>query len=93
MLADSTAHQAEFASPEAQAFPAPVAAPPEACGEAVVTTDRTAAPDETLIRSIIHQVVAKMSPPAFPPDIIEQIARKFSDEIIADIAADPRQKQ
>ncbi len=92
-LGDTIADQARFASSDVEANPAPVAAPPEAGGEAVVTGGRTPAPDETLIRSIIHQVVAKMSPPALPPYVIEEIANKFSEEIIAEITAEPPQRQ
>ncbi len=37
--------------------------------------------DAAAVYSIVQRVVAKMSPPALPPDAIEDMARKFADEI------------
>ncbi len=41
--------------------------------------------DANTIQSIVHRVVVKMSPPALSPEVIEQMARKFAEEIIAEM--------
>lgn len=51
--------------------------------------ERLAAPPPALDRGrvydIVHKVVAKMSPPAFPAQAIEEMARKFTDEILSEL--------
>ncbi len=66
-----TSEPAAVAAPE----PEPVAPPP-----APATTL-----DTEQIFSIVHKVVLKMSPPALSPQMIEDMARKFADEIIAEL--------
>jgi CheY-like chemotaxis protein len=41
--------------------------------------------DRERVYEIVHKVVAKMSPPAFPAEAIEEMARKFSDEILNEL--------
>jgi len=45
--------------------------------------------DEAQIFSIVHQVVAKMSPPVLSPQMVEDIARRFADELIQDFNSQP----
>ncbi len=40
--------------------------------------------DADQVYSIVHKVVVKMSPPAFPAQAIEEMARRFTDEIVAE---------
>ncbi len=91
---------AEVPAPEAEAMaaepPAPetetAAAPPEepvAQAEPAPPPAEVAAPaatvDEAEIFSIVHKVVLKMSPPALSPLMIEDIARRCADEIVAEL--------
>lgn len=41
--------------------------------------------DANTIQSIVRRVVVKMAPPALSPEVIEQMARKFAEEIIAEM--------
>lgn len=66
--------ESESAGEEEAVAPSPEPAPPP--------------PSSTLdadqVYSIVHKVVVKMSPPAFPPQAIEDMARRFTDEIVAE---------
>ncbi len=64
--------------------PEPEAAPPPAPAPTL---------DPELIYSIIHKTVMKMAPPAFPAQAIEDMARKFADEIIAELSSECSQGQ
>lgn len=78
--------------PEAVA-PAPEAAPP--LTELAAPPDEPPAPASTggpdtaiapeRVFTIVHKVVVKMSPPALSPQMVEDIARKFADEITAEL--------
>jgi CheY-like chemotaxis protein len=75
------------AEEEVAAPPPEAAAPPPAPEEApapVEAPPRAAALDADQVFSIVHKVVAKMTPPAFPAQTIEDMARKFTDEILAE---------
>ncbi len=45
--------------------------------------------DAAEIFSIVHKVVVKMSPPALSPQTVEDIARRFADEITAELNSKP----
>ncbi len=87
------APEREAAAPEA-ALPAPAAAaaaetpeaPPEAAAEPAAPA--AAALDPEQVFSIVHKVVVKMSPPALSPQMIEDIARRFTDEILAELRSE-----
>jgi CheY-like chemotaxis protein len=76
--------------------PAPevVAAPPEEpAAQAAPTPPAEVAPpakviDDAQVYAIVHKVVAKMSPSAFSPEFIENLARKFADEIAAELKSE-----
>lgn len=65
---------APAAEPTPEPVPEPVAAPPPPA--------RTLDADQ--IFAIVHKVVVKMSPPALSPQMVEEMARKFADEITAE---------
>jgi CheY-like chemotaxis protein len=69
------AAEEEVAAPslEEVAAPAAEAVPPPA-----------PALDADRVYSIVHRVVVKMSPPAFPAQAVEDMARKFTDEILSE---------
>jgi hypothetical protein len=75
-LHDAESGQVRFAAEEeAPPAPEPVAAAEPAAN----------ALDETLIFSIVHKVVVKMSPPALSPQMVEDMARRFADEVIQEL--------
>jgi CheY-like chemotaxis protein len=79
-LHDAESGQVRFAAVE-EAPPAPEAvAPPPAAAKTL---------DEAQIFSIVHQVVVKMSPPALSPQVVEDIARRFADEVIQELNSRP----
>jgi CheY-like chemotaxis protein len=65
-------------------------APPEA--EVEPEVEAPAAPavplDPQWVYSIVRKAVAKMSPPALPPQIVEEMASKLAEEIIAELNAE-----
>jgi len=65
--------EAEAAAEEEAVAPAPEAAAPPA-----------PTLDAEQVYSIVHRVVMKMSPPAFPAQALEDMARRFTDEIVAE---------
>ena len=82
-LTDATSGHVRFAPGEE--------AEPAAEEEAVAPPPEPAAPpppapslDADQVFSIVHKVVAKMSPPAFPAQTIEDMARRFTDEILSE---------
>jgi len=78
-LTEAASGSVRFDSPQPEVAPErepePVAPPPPP----VPAVD----PDQ--IFAIVHKVVVKMSPPALSPSMIEDMARKFTDEIIQDL--------
>ena len=82
--------------PEAAAeAPEPKTAVPEAAAESpevapaeIAAAPAPAAPDPEQVFSIVHKVVASMSPPALTPQMIEDIARRLSDEILTDLRSE-----
>jgi CheY-like chemotaxis protein len=98
--ATAAAPEPEIAAPEPEAA-APEAAIPVPGGEAAAETPEAppeaaaepaapavAALDPEQVFSIIHKVVVKMSPPALSPQMIEDIARRFTDEILAELRSE-----
>ena len=86
-LNDAAAGQVRFGSAEPEVAPP---ATPEPEPEPAPEPEPPAAPatktlDAEEIYSIVHKVVVKMSPPALSPQMIEDMARKFADEIISDL--------
>jgi CheY-like chemotaxis protein len=86
------AHEAEPAAlaPEVATTPfEPVAPAPEAAPPSPQPTTPPPEPagkvDAEQVFLIVHKVVVKMSPPALSPQMIEDIARKFADEIVAEL--------
>jgi CheY-like chemotaxis protein len=67
---------------EEAAAPLELTPPPEAASLAPAPS---AAISAEQVYAIVHKVVAKMSPPAFPPQMIEDMARRFADEIAAEL--------
>lgn len=83
-----TAPPAPEAAPEVIETLAPAAEPPPA--EAVVAAAPAAAAptlDPDWVYWIVRTVVVKMSPPAFSPETIEEMARKITDEITAELSS------
>ena len=94
-LTEATAGQVRFAAPEAE-----VSAEAEAVGEVPVPVPEAAAApppaaviDADLIYAIVRRVVLKMAPPALPVQMIEEMARQFADEILAELGEAPPQPQ
>ncbi|HET7840446.1 MAG TPA: response regulator [Terriglobia bacterium] len=83
-IAQSEAPSSEAPAPEA------VAAPPEepAAPAPAEVAPRAKTVDEAQVFSIVHKVVLKMSPPALSPQMIEDIARRFADEITAELKSE-----
>ena len=75
---------AEEAVPESVEIPSPVAEAQPA-EVAVAPTVRTAVLDPDWVFWIVRTVVVKMSPPAFSAETIEEVARKITDEITAEL--------
>jgi CheY-like chemotaxis protein len=90
------AHEPEPApaepTPEVAAAPEPPAPEPELAPSppqaAAPPPAPVAAIDPAQVFTIVHKVVVKMSPPALSPQMIEDIARKFADEIVAELSAE-----
>jgi hypothetical protein len=88
-LTDATSGHVRFA-PGEEAEPAAeedVAAPSleeVAAPAAEAVPPPAPALDADQVYSIVHRVVVKMSPPAFPPQAVEDMARKFTDEILSE---------
>jgi hypothetical protein len=90
--------QAEQGTEAAPPEPAPEAASTEGShAEAPAEPALPEAPTESaapppafdwgLISSVIHKVVARMSPPLLPVKIVEDMARQLTDEITAEITS------
>jgi aminoglycoside phosphotransferase (APT) family kinase protein len=84
-----------FAAPEAE-----VSGEAEAVGEVPVPVPEAAAApppaaviDADLIYAIVRRVVLKMAPPALPVQMIEEMARQFADEILAELGEAPPQSE
>ena len=92
-LTEATAGQVRFAAPEAE-----VSAEAEAVGEVPVPEAAAAPPpaaviDADLIYAIVRRVVLKMAPPALPVQMMEEMARQFADEILAELGEAPPPSQ
>jgi CheY-like chemotaxis protein len=103
-LDQATAGRVQFAAAEAEAVAAPEAALVEPEAAAVAAEVSAAAPlpgveaaaaplDAAAIFSIVRKVVMKMSPPALPTEMIEEMVRKLSDEVIAELNAESSPNQ
>lgn len=90
-LTEAAEGQVRFGEASEAPAPAEEAAAPAPESEALPTPELEAAAapapslDRERVYEIVHKVVAKMSPPAFPASVIEEMARKFSDEILNDL--------
>ena len=78
-LNEAASGHVRFETSEGAAAPAPEPEPEPEPAAAPLDTEQ--------IFSIVHKVVVKMSPPALSPQMIEDMARKFADEIIAEISS------
>jgi CheY-like chemotaxis protein len=56
------------------------------------TPDHSGAFDYTLVSSIVHKVILRMSPPALSPDVIQSLEQQLIQEIAADLATSTRSK-
>ena len=74
--------EAEPVAEEEAAAPPPEPAAPPPAPEAVAPPAPSLNADQVF--SIVHKVVVKMSPPAFPAQAIEDMARNFTDEILSE---------
>ena len=88
-------YPASEAAAQVQVAPEPTAAPPEVAEippavehEAAQPSPAPPAIDHQLIYSIVHKVVVRMSPPALPAHMIDQVARQLTDEISAELHAE-----
>ncbi len=88
-LPAANAEQAQSVPSQTEAPPDAIAAPPGPAREAFVAAAPVARLDADLIHTIIQKVVAKMSPPALPSNIVNDLAKKFADEIIGEIDSEP----
>lgn len=76
-LNEATAGQVRIAPAESEGVPV-VEPAPQAAG----------APDPRLVYLIVHKAVVKMSPPALSPEMVEDMARKLADEIVAELSSE-----
>ena len=88
-LTDATSGHVRFAPGEETGPAAEEEAAPAEAEEAAAPEPEAAPPpapslDPDQIYSIVHKVVVKMSPPAFPAQAVEDMARKFTDEILSE---------
>jgi CheY-like chemotaxis protein len=85
-LTEAASGSVRFDSPQPEAAPAPE---PEPEPDPVAPPPPSApAVDPDQIFAIVHKVVVKMSPPALSPSMIEDMARKFTDEIVQDLQSE-----
>jgi len=75
---------AEELVPESVEIPSPAAAVQPPVG-AVAPAERTSGLDPDWVFWIVRTVVAKMSPPVLATETIEELARKITDEITAEL--------
>jgi len=80
----AAAPPAEETVPEVAETPPPVAEA-QPVEVAVAPTVRTPVLDPDWVYWVVHTVVVKMSPPAFSAETIEEVARKITDEITAEL--------
>jgi len=85
-LHEATAGEVRFTSAQSEAARETAAPPPE---PPTGTTISFPAPvDTNLVHTIVRKVVARMSPPALPQEVIEEMSRKLAGEIIAELIAE-----
>jgi CheY-like chemotaxis protein len=72
--------------PEPVAPAMEAAPPPSEIAAPAPAASSTFDPEELFL--IVHKVVVKMSPPALSPQMIEDIARRFADEIAAELRSE-----
>lgn len=82
-LAEATAGQVRFAQAEA------VEAGPEAAPAEVAAPAAAPALDANLIQAVVSRVVLKMWPPALPPETMEDLVKKLTEEVIAELSSGP----
>jgi hypothetical protein len=87
-LTDTAASDSEFSPSESGVNRQSSAEPPEIDAEPTAAARRTTPVDADLIHSIVQKVVTKMSPPALSQEVLEDITRTISGEIIADFIAE-----
>jgi CheY-like chemotaxis protein len=88
----------ELAGPEPEIVAADVA-PPEVMPEVAAPeaqADLGASPavfDWGLFYTVVHKTVVKMSPPALPAEMVEELARRLADEIATEICSESNPPQ
>jgi hypothetical protein len=87
-VAASAEPEVTLPEPPATEAPAPEAAAPEEPAAAAEVAPPAKTVDDAQVFSIVHKVVLKMSPPALSPQMIEDIARRFADEITAELKSE-----
>jgi CheY-like chemotaxis protein len=75
-LQEAESGHVRFAGTEDAPVAAEPVAPPPAAPKAL---------DESQIFAIVHKVVVRMSPPALSPQTVEDIARRFTDELVQEL--------
>jgi CheY-like chemotaxis protein len=84
-LTEAAEGQVRFGAASQTPAPLEEAAAPAPEAEAQAAAAPALALDRERVYEIVHKVVAKMSPPAFPAEAIENMARRFSDEILNEL--------
>ncbi len=90
-LTDAATGQVRFAPPEAGVTPEPewAAEPPAPVLESPYTGAPALPFDANLVYFIVQKVVVRMAPPALSPQTIEDIARRLTSEILAELSSEP----
>jgi CheY-like chemotaxis protein len=79
-LQDAESGQVRFAAGEEAPVAGESVAPPPAAPNTL---------DAAQVFAIVHRVVVRMSPPALSPQIVEDIARRFTDELMQELNPSP----
>lgn len=82
-VAEATADQLPLTPAEGEVAPAAEQVSVPESGTAVA-----ASIDWELLYAIVHKVVVRMSPPALPPQVVEDLARILAEEVVADLSAE-----
>jgi CheY-like chemotaxis protein len=83
----------EAATGQVRISPLEAEVPPEVVPEAPQPVSAAPQFDFQLVYSIVHKAVVRMSPPAFSAAMIEEMARRLAEEIIAELQAESSQTQ